>query len=205
MKLETEEKRDRRNKWARNNKDKLYKNHKKWRDKNPDKVRENVKKWQRENPEKKRECNKKWERENPEKLIEVRKKSREKNHKKIKDYEQTSKRRISIKLRMRVINALRAYTKEGKIKSSDEYGIDYVKIIEHLKPFPDDQSKYHIDHIRPLCSFNLTNSEEIEKAFAPQNHQWLLARENLSKGSKRYEEYEESNYWKTNPSRRAKF
>ena len=66
---------------------------------------------------------------------------------------------------------------------SKKYGIDYKAIIEHLKPFPKDISIYHIDHIKPLCSFDLTSPKEVKKAFAPENHQWLLARDNLMKSS----------------------
>lgn len=85
---------------------------------------------------------------------------------------------------------LRIYTEEGKIMLSKKYGINYKKIIEHLKPFPEDLSKYHIDHIRPLCSFKFvkddgsTDLKEVKKAFAPENHQWLLARDNIKKGKK---------------------
>ena len=84
----------------------------------------------------------------------------------------------------------RKYIKEKKVMSSRKYGINYQLIIEHLKPFPEDISKYHIDHIRPLCSFQfvkedgLTNLEEVKKAFAPENLQWLTAKENISKGGK---------------------
>jgi len=92
--------------------------------------------------------------------------------------------RISGRLRVLLLKALNKYTKTGKHQSSRKYGIDYQKIIDHLKPFPEDLSKYHIDHIKPLCSFDLTNLEEIKKAFAPENHQWLLAEDNLRKGGK---------------------
>lgn len=88
------------------------------------------------------------------------------------------------RLRANLNQALRKYSKTGKIFYSKKYGIDYHKIIEHLKPFPEDISKYHIDHIRPLCSFDLNNLDEIKKAFTPENHQWLLARDNIRKGSK---------------------
>jgi len=93
-------------------------------------------------------------------------------------------------LRNRLIFILKKYTKTGKIMSSGKYGINHKAIIEHLKPFPEDISKYHIDHIRPLCSFTLINKdgstdlEEVKKAFAPENHQWLTAKENLRKGGK---------------------
>jgi len=99
---------------------------------------------------------------------------------------------FNIKSRLRCLfgNALRVYTKTGKIKKSKEYGIDWNKVIEHLKPFPKDLSLYHVDHIRPLCSFNFINKdcsqnlEEIKIAFAPENHQWLLAEENMIKGGR---------------------
>ena len=92
--------------------------------------------------------------------------------------------RIPGRLRTLLGHALRKYTNAGKYKSSKKYGVDYKKIIEHLKPFPEDISKYHIDHIKPLCSFDLTKQEEVEKAFAPENHQWLLAHDNLVKSGK---------------------
>jgi len=94
------------------------------------------------------------------------------------------------RLRCLFSNALRIYTKTGKIMTSKKYGINYKAIIIYLKPFPQDLSKYHIDHIKPLCSFTFikedgsTNLEEVEKAFAPENHQWLTVQENLSKGGK---------------------
>ena len=84
-------------------------------------------------------------------------------------------------LRSRLKQALKIYIKSNKLMSSDEYGIDYNKIMEYLKPFPEERKLYHIDHIKPLCSFDLTNPEEVKKAFAPENHRWLLAIDNLHK------------------------
>ena len=92
--------------------------------------------------------------------------------------------RIKSLLRNRLWTALKLYTTTGKIKEADKYGIDYKTIIKYLKPFPKDRHLYHIDHIRPLVSFNLEDPEEIKLAFAPENHQWLLAYDNLVKGSK---------------------
>lgn len=91
---------------------------------------------------------------------------------------------ITKRLRGSVYFALTHYTKTGKILKSKQMGINYKKIIKHLKPFPSDISLYHIDHIKPLCRFDLTKKEEIIKAFAPENHQWLLAHDNQSKGKK---------------------
>ena len=65
--------------------------------------------------------------------------------------------------------------------SCKKYGIDIAAIIKHLKPFPEDLSKYHIDHIKPLCSFDMNDPEEVKKAFAAKNHRWLTKEENLKK------------------------
>jgi len=98
-------------------------------------------------------------------------------------------RLVKDRVRTSVGNMFRRYIKEGKIMTSKKYGIDYRAIIEHLKPFPENLKDYHIDHIKPLCSFNLinldgsTNLKEIKKAFAPENLRWLIARENQRKNA----------------------
>ncbi len=91
---------------------------------------------------------------------------------------------IRERLRGRLKSALKSYSRTGKVKTSDEYGINYKAIIQYLKPFPRDRHLYHIDHIKPLASFNFNDPEQIKKAFAPVNHQWLLSKTNLSKGAK---------------------
>lgn len=99
----------------------------------------------------------------------------------IKKYRNDKSHAIAVRLRRLVNYSLNEYSISGKIQSSKKYCIDYRAIIEHLKPFPKDLSKYHIDHIKPLCSFNLEDKEEVKKAFAPENHQWLLAEDNRKK------------------------
>lgn len=130
-------------------------------------------------------------RKNSEKLSAVARKYYQDNKKDIKiymrermreKYRNNPQHRIGIKLRRRVWGALNNYSSTGKIWNAKEYGINYEKIINHLKPFPQNQSNYHIDHIIPLCSFDLNNPEEIKKAFAPENHQWLTAEQNMKKG-----------------------
>ena len=98
--------------------------------------------------------------------------------------------RLRNRLRKQFHRAFQRYTKTGKVMPSKKYGVNYQAIIEHLKPFPKNLSKYHIDHIKPLCSFTFvnedgsTNLEEVKKAFAPSNHQWLTAKQNMKKGGR---------------------
>lgn len=102
-----------------------------------------------------------------------RKKSKESN-----DY------RIQFRLRNYVNSSLKRYSSKGKIMSCYKYGIDLKSIIEHLKPFPENLSEYHIDHIIPLSSFNLNNPLQVKMAFSPDNLQWLKSSDNISKSNK---------------------
>lgn len=88
---------------------------------------------------------------------------------------------IKCRLRTNLAKAVLIYTRTSKILSSKKYGVDYEAIIRYLEPFPEDLSNYHIDHIKPLCSFDLTRPEEVKKAFAPENHRWLLKEDNFRK------------------------
>ena len=88
-------------------------------------------------------------------------------------------------LRTRLRGYFNNYCKGKKPKKCTDNYINYSLICEHLmKTLPEDfySKKYHIDHIKPLCSFNLEDLEELKKATLPENHGWLLASQNLSKG-----------------------
>ena len=91
---------------------------------------------------------------------------------------------IRERLRMRVKLAMARYTESGKIWTSQQYGIDYKAIIEHLGPHPNTRGikgDFHIDHIIPLSAFDLNDPEQVKLAFAPENHQWLRAKDNKIK------------------------
>jgi hypothetical protein len=100
------------------------------------------------------------------------------------EYEKREYVHIIKLLRGRVKTALDKFTKTGKIKHADEYGINYEAIIKQLGPYPGPRENYHIDHIFPLIAFDLNNPIHIRAAFAPENHQWLTVNENLSKGDR---------------------
>jgi hypothetical protein len=96
-------------------------------------------------------------------------------------YKEDSQFAVAVRLRNLLYQALKTYTKNGKTFSSKKYGINYNKLIEQLKPFPKNIEKFNIDHIKPLCSFNLEDIEEIKKAFAPENLRWISEKENKQK------------------------
>lgn len=97
------------------------------------------------------------------------------------------KERLSSRLRM----AIRSYVKNKKLPVQKSYRkyLDYDKIVTHLmKTIPttdlNELSNWHIDHVRPLASFDLTEEEEVIKAYLPENLQWLSAMKNIKKGKK---------------------
>jgi len=87
-------------------------------------------------------------------------------------------------LRKRLRDAFSNNSTNGKIKKADEYGINYYEIFEYLGPCPGNRKEYHIDHILPISAFDFDNPIHILAAFAPENHQWLKAEENLQKHNK---------------------
>jgi len=91
---------------------------------------------------------------------------------------------IADRLRRSLNHAMTKYSKTGKIMSSKKYGINWKEVIEGLKSFPENLENFEIDHIIPLCKFNLTNDSEIKKAFSPKNLQWLTKEENRRKSGK---------------------
>ena len=140
---------------------------------------------------KNREWGKKWRKENKEKISIKGKKYYQKTKKKRLKYwrEHNYRRRkvdlnyaIKQRLRSRLNTERKRYTEKNKCLSDKKHGINYKKIMEHLKPFPKDISKFHIDHIKPLCSFDLTDPKQLKIACSPENHQWLLAEDNIKKG-----------------------
>lgn len=156
--------------------------------KDPEKARERDRKYRAENPEKARERSRKYRAENPEKARKQCRDAYAKNPEKARErgrvrYATDDQYMMRTRLRARLRRALPQCSETCKVVIS-EYGINYDAIIEHLGPCPGNHAEYHIDHIRPLESFDLTDPDQIREAFAPENHQWLTAEDNMSKGCK---------------------
>jgi hypothetical protein len=100
-------------------------------------------------------------------------------------------RKISNLLRDRIRSALKRKTAEKSQKTIDLIGCSISFLMSYLEnKFQkgmawENQGQWHIDHIIPCASFDLTLSEEQKKCFHYTNLQPLWAKENMSKGSKK--------------------
>jgi hypothetical protein len=95
--------------------------------------------------------------------------------------------RLSSQIRKRIYEVLKGNPKAETTMKLVGYSIEQLK--QHLeKQFKLDMSwdnygKWHIDHIRPCASFDLSKAEEQKKCFHYTNLQPLWAKENQIKGT----------------------
>lgn len=133
---------------------------------------------------------------NREELLKNMKQYRENNREKLNEWknEYNKSRRktdaqflAKCRLRCLIYNSIRLYGKGAIVEKSNKYGLNLNEIARYLNnTIPEDFNniKYHIDHIIPVSSFDLTKKEEVKKAFDISNLQWLTAEENIRKSNR---------------------
>jgi len=151
-------------------------NHKNFLDKHPNYKNEHY----RKNIEKSRQYANNYYRDNKEKII-----TRELKYKNT-----NIQRKLSVILRSRLYAALKNNHKTGSAIKDLGCSIEELKIYLESKFQPGmawdnwTTNGWHIDHIRPLASFNLSDREDFIKACHYTNLQPLWAIDNLIKGCK---------------------
>ena len=107
-----------------------------------------------------------------------------------KAYKQTPQRRLAVNLRTRMWKAVKRNQRAGSVVR--DLGCTINELKAHLESkFQQGMTwgnwafdGWHIDHIKPLASFDLTDREQFKEACHYTNLQPLWAEENLSKGAK---------------------
>lgn len=144
---------------------------------NKDKLKQSGAEYYKKNRERSKELTAKWARENKDKI-------NANHHRKWKTDPQY---RLSCLLHSRLTKAIRRNTKRGS--AVDDLGCSVAELKVQLESqFQDgmsweNQGQWHIDHVKPLASFDLADREQFLEAVHHTNLQPLWERDNLIKGS----------------------
>ena len=180
--------------WYQANKEAHSKRNKIWRENNRERMKELSKEWYKNNKERSAINAKLWYKNNTERKRLSCKLWYEKNKKRTADRQRHKRKtnpsyRLLMNLRRRTLLAL-----NGKCKSANTMtllGIPNIDFLwNHLEKLfkpgmtRENHGKWHLDHIKPCSSFDLTKPEEQAECFHYTNLQPLWASENLSKGNR---------------------
>jgi len=164
--------------WREKNRDRLNSNERRRYSNNPDKtkIKEKNDAWKKANPEKCAASCKKWVKANLSKVAENKKRK----------YWNNTQFRLKVVLRSRLNDALKNKNKKGSAVAL--LGCSIAEAVQHLESqFQDgmrweNYGEWHIDHRKPLASFDLEDSLQLAEACHYMNLQPLWAVDNLKKG-----------------------
>ena len=163
-----------------------------------------MKTWREKNREAIAEYAREWHKNNRETILEQKKEYRKNNREVINKYKNNRySTDLNYKMRENLRNVLHNKLKRHLIKettpefSYTKSSLSYLGCtVEELKTYIENQFEdgmtwenwaydgWHLDHIIPCSSFDLTKKKEQKKCFHYTNLQPLWAEDNLSKGSK---------------------
>jgi|WetSurMetagenome_2_1015567.scaffolds.fasta_scaffold03042_6 hypothetical protein len=163
--------------------------------KNKEEAKTKSAEYYKKNKQAKTEYNAEYRKKNKQKIAEIRAKHRKKNKQKIAEYKtrydsNRRKKDPMFVLIGRVRNRINYSIKNKSNSSQKLIGCTWEFLHNYLesKFLPgmswENRSKWHIDHIRPLCSFDLTDPVQQKEACHYTNLQPLWATDNLRKGRK---------------------
>jgi hypothetical protein len=169
-------------KYNKENSEELKRKGRKYYEANKEKILEKQKIYNSTRKEQNTQKSYKWRRENRERYLELRGKRKKERYKSDPNY------KLKSNMISRTNLALKENKKSGRTEELLGCTIDYLKIYLESK-FEEgmnweERSKWHIDHIRPCSSFDLSNAEQQRLCFHYTNLQPLWATDNIKKSAK---------------------
>lgn len=155
-------------KWSKNNRPKINAIQRAWRKLHPDKRTEYFRTWASKNRVQRRQYAKRRLASNPQAAM-------------------------AKTIRGRLTKVLLRYSLSKKdigLKTEELLGCTWKQIVEHIESqFVEgmgwhNRSLWHVDHKKPICSFDLTNTEELKAAASYLNLQPLWSQDNRKKGGR---------------------
>lgn len=165
----------------------------KYRKLNPEQTKKACKEWRDAHPEQVKNNRIVYKINNPEKIKQSNKLSYLKRKDKINKRRIERKRtdisfKLAINLRNRIRMAMKRGTKSGSAVRDLGCTVPELKVHLENKFLPDmtweNHGDWHIDHIKPLAKFDLTNLDQFKEACHYTNLQPLWAVDNISKSDK---------------------
>jgi len=180
-------------KYNAENKEKIAAYQKKWRESNVEHRKEQHNKWCEENAEKHRQSARDYYYANKERRNQqsraYHKNNREKINKQRKVWIAKVENRLGQNLRVRLVMAIRRGSKAGSAVKDLGCSIPELKLYLEAKFQPgmtwdNYGSGWHVDHIRPLANYYLTDREVLKQLVHYTNLQPMWAIDNIKKSNK---------------------
>lgn len=173
--------------YVEENKEKIRERRKAYYWENPERHRQYTAEWVKKNQERIKTYKQKWYQENKSRLRDINRKWNQKNE--MKKYYLDISFRLKKILRTELRSAVKRDWKKGKTLDLLGCSISFLK--SHLESMFDKYMSWdnygtywHIDHIVPIASFDLSDPEQQKLCFHYSNLQPLEATENMRKGAK---------------------
>ena len=169
--------------WRINNKEKNKQYNKKWRLDHKDKYRLYNKKRNKPTKQKRKEQKKRWKTNYPDKYIAQYRKEWQRR-------KSIAGERIKSALRCRLYGAIKSQSVKKTNHTMELLGCSVEFLWSHLESMFSDgmtrenYGKWHVDHIKPCASFDLSDPEQQRECFNYKNLQPLWAKDNLKKADK---------------------
>jgi len=172
--------------YRKNNKEKIKECKLVYSKNNKTKIQENKKRYYKNNKDKIENFKTEYRKNNKGKILEAHNKYRKERYSNNLNY------KISCILRSRLRHALKSQGATKNIETLELIGCSIEEFKLHIKSLFkegmtwDNHSfeGWHIDHIKPMASFNLSDTEELKECCNYTNLQPLWAFDNLSKGDR---------------------